>query len=48
MATMTMNTQMGLPQRSFRNLMELFAKEAKYEVVKNIRCSDLYWGRAIR
>jgi ABC-2 type transport system permease protein len=37
MATMTMSTQMGIPQRTFRNLVELFAKEAKYEVVKNMR-----------
>jgi ABC-2 type transport system permease protein len=37
MATMTMSPQTAVPQRSFRNLVTLFAKEAKYELVKNTR-----------
>ena len=37
MATMTMSPQIAVPQRSFRDLVVLFAKEAKYEVVKNMR-----------
>ena len=37
MATMTMSPPIGIPQRSFRDMLVLFAKEAKYEIVKNTR-----------
>ena len=37
MAATTITTQLTVPQRSLRSLAELFAKEAKYEVLKNIR-----------
>ena len=37
MAATTFATHFALPKRSLRNLLELFAKEAKYEVLKNIR-----------
>ena len=37
MAATAITTQLAAPQRSLRNRVELFAKEAKYEVLKNIR-----------
>jgi len=37
MAATTFPADISVPQRSFRSLVELFAKEAKYEIVKNIR-----------
>jgi ABC-2 type transport system permease protein len=37
MAAASFTVPMAVPQRSFRSLIELFAKEAKYEVVKNMR-----------
>jgi ABC-2 type transport system permease protein len=37
MAATTLPFQLGVPQRSLRNLVVLFAKEAKYEVLKNVR-----------
>jgi ABC-2 type transport system permease protein len=37
MAATTLPANWAVPQRSFGNLVELFAKEAKYEIVKNIR-----------
>lgn len=37
MAATSFATAIAVPQRSFRSLLELFAKEAKYEVVKNMR-----------
>jgi len=37
MASTAITTQLAVPQRSLRSLAELFAKEAKYEVLKNIR-----------
>jgi len=37
MAATTLPADLTIPQRSFGNLVELFAKEAKYEIVKNVR-----------
>lgn len=37
MASTTIPANLAIPQRSFLSLMVLFAKEAKYEVLKNIR-----------
>ena len=37
MATTTYSAPFAVPQRSFRSLVALFAKEAKYEVLKNTR-----------
>src|SRR5271157_2372132 len=37
MAATTIRASLTIPQRSFGNLVELFAKEAKYEIVKNVR-----------
>lgn len=37
MAAASFAARLAVPQRSFRNLVELFAKEAMYEVVKNVR-----------
>jgi len=37
MAAASFAARLTVPQRSFRNLVELFAKEAMYEVVKNVR-----------
>lgn len=37
MAATTFPGTLATPQRSLRNLVEIFAKEAKYEVLKNIR-----------
>lgn len=37
MATTTFGTQLVVPQRSFQGLVRLFAKEAKYEILKNTR-----------
>ncbi|HZD32325.1 MAG TPA: ABC transporter permease [Candidatus Angelobacter sp.] len=37
MAATTFTTAFAVPQRSLRSLVTLFAKEAKYEVLKNIR-----------
>ena len=37
MATTALAAQLAVPQRSFRSLVALFAKEAKYEVLKNTR-----------
>jgi ABC-2 type transport system permease protein len=37
MAATTFPASISVPQRSFWSLVELFAKEAKYEILKNIR-----------
>ncbi|HEX8896592.1 MAG TPA: ABC transporter permease [Terriglobales bacterium] len=37
MAATTFPANISVPQRSFWNLVELFAKEAKYEILKNLR-----------
>jgi ABC-2 type transport system permease protein len=37
MAAASLATPIAIPQRSFRSLVRLFAKEAKYEVAKNTR-----------
>ena len=37
MAATTLPANISVPRRSFWNLLELFAKEAKYEILKNIR-----------
>jgi len=37
MAATTFAAQLAVPQRSLRNLVELFVKEAKYEILKNVR-----------
>jgi ABC-2 type transport system permease protein len=37
MAANTFPANMSVPQRSFWSVVELFAKEAKYEILKNIR-----------
>jgi len=37
MAATTLAANLAVPQRSFRSLAELFVKEAKYEVLKNLR-----------
>ena len=37
MATTTYSAPFAVPQRSFRSMVMLFAKEAKYEVLKNTR-----------
>ena len=37
MAATTFPAQLTIPQRSFGSLVALFAKEAKYEIVKNVR-----------
>src|SRR6516162_4934970 len=37
MAATTFPANISVPQRSFWSLVELFAKEAKYEMLKNIR-----------
>ena len=37
MAATTIPANLTVPGRSFGNLLELFAKEAKYEVLKNVR-----------
>lgn len=37
MAATTYAPQFAVPQRSFRSLVGLFAREAKYEVLKNVR-----------
>ncbi|HVP49768.1 MAG TPA: ABC transporter permease [Candidatus Bathyarchaeia archaeon] len=37
MAATTFPAQVAVPRRSLRSLVELFAKEAKYEILKNIR-----------
>ena len=37
MAATTLPASLTIPRRSFGNLVQLFAKEAKYEIVKNVR-----------
>src|SRR5215471_18337000 len=37
MAAASLTAPIAVPQRSFRSLVRLFAKEAKYEIVKNTR-----------
>src|SRR6516162_7892639 len=37
MAATTFPANISVPQRSFWSLVELFAKEAKYEILKNVR-----------
>jgi ABC-2 type transport system permease protein len=37
MAATTLPANLAIPQRSFGSLVELFAKEAKYEILKNVR-----------